>query len=226
MKLHPDGFHLTVEELATVPVPYPVVRLVDAVLARNKDAEEAFYQILLPVVRHFIHRGNTGRWGPTGIHSHDDQDTCQDVLVRLMFGDSVTPRNPVPRESPLKAWLQYDGSRRMSLYRYVQKHVYWYVIDQRRRHRCSATDALAPTGEPLTPEQEVQLASCCRKCWGMMTPWQREILEHVAVMGHSLSEAASKLGTSEATASRWLKKAKAAFRNCLEQNCPGELLPF
>jgi len=240
MPTQATDFHLSPEDLTVVPPPDHVTSLVQALLDRNKEAEAQFYEVFRPLVKGWITKWNATYFRNLGLKRCDADDDCQDVLIRLIYGDRYRGEFS-PHESPLRQWLDYDGPTRKSLYRFVEWNANFYLRDLRRRSDFSvargkvrqsegnpnsyAETAVEQAGG-LTEEERLHLRRCSRHCWRKMNPSHREVLESVGVMGLSQSEAALKLGVSEATVSRWLRDATTKFRQCLEENCPEELLPF
>lgn len=225
-------------ELATVPPPRVVTRLVRQLLAGDKEAEAVFYQAFDPLVRRFVRNWHAQCFRGAG-PVMTEEDEYQYVMVRLMYGDRFTGEFR-PHESPLTRWLNYRGDRSMSLYRFVQWNVNHYLRDLLRTNGNRAfwesdltanqspdeSSALETATEALSFEEQLQLRRCIRFCWKEMNPWYREVLELVGVTGHSQTEAAQKLGISVATVNRWFSAARRDLRTCLEYNCPARILPF
>jgi RNA polymerase sigma factor (sigma-70 family) len=240
MRAESSDFSFTTQDLATTPPPYVVAMLVEEVLRGNNEAKAKFYEAFSPVVKGFIRKWNIQHFEPLGFRALDEEDTLQTVMIRLIYGDRFTGGGFNECDSPLRGWLNYDGARSMSLYGYVRRNVNHYLRDLRRNSNSGRSRHFSPNApeDPamrdemleadagFTAEERAQLRRCSRKCWREMNPSYREVLEYVGVMGFSQSETAEKLGISEATVSRWLRDAKNEFRNCLEYNCPEELLPF
>jgi RNA polymerase sigma factor (sigma-70 family) len=240
MPIQALDFHLSPKDLTVVPPPDCVTGLVEALLDGNKEAEKKFYELFQPLVKGWIVKWNAVYFRSLGLTGCDVEDDCQSVLIRLIYGDRHSG-DFTTHESPLRQWLDYAGPTRKSLYRFVQWNANFYLRDLRRRSGFHGkTEALSHSeGNPggvsevavgqeggLTEEERLQLRRCSRKCWRMMNPSHREVLESVGIMGLSQSETARRLGVSEATISRWLREATKKFRECLEENCPEELLPF
>jgi len=240
MRAESSDFHFTAQELATAPPPHLVTMLVSEVLRGNNDARAKFYEAFSPIVKRFIRKWNIQHYEPLGFHTLDEANTCQTVMLRLIYGDRLTAAGFSESESPLQGWLDYDGPRSMSLYRYVQRNVGHYLRDLRRNSNAgkdlyslpnasettAAPEAMLDADAGFTAEERAQSRHCSRACWGAMNPFYREVLEHVAVMGFSQAETAQKMGVAEATISRRLRDATRKLRDCLENSCPEELLPF
>lgn len=240
MPTQATDFHLSPKDLTVVPPPNHVTRLVEALLEGNKEAETKFYEVFQPLVKGWIAKWSAVYFRSLGLKGCDAEDDCQNVLIRLIYGDRYSG-DFSSHESPLRQWLDYGGPVRKSLYRFVQWNSNFYLRDLRRRTGFSATQVgvLQSAGNysgcseiaveqegGLTEEEKLHLRRCSRQCWGKMNPSHREVLESVGIMGLSQSETAASLGVSEATISRWLRDATKKFRECLEENCPEELLPF
>jgi RNA polymerase sigma factor (sigma-70 family) len=213
---------------------------VEALLHGDKRAEAKFFEVFQPFVKGWIAKWNASYFRSLGLKGCDTEDDCQNVLIRLIYGDRYSS-DFTTHVSPLRQWLDYPGPTRKSLYRFVQWNSNFYLRDLRRRAGFSTVPMgvsesngnpggcceMAPEQETgLTEEERLQLRRCSRQCWRKMNPSHREVLESVGVMGLSQSETAVKLDVSEATISRWLREAIKRFRECLEENCPEELLPF
>ena len=240
MGIEACDFRLSTQDLATAPPPYVVTLLVEEVLRGNKDAEARFYEAFSPLVKGFIRKWKVRHFEPLGLRAFDDEDAFQTVMIRLIYGDRCTAEGFNACESPLYGWLHYDGARSMSLYRYVQRNVGHYLRDLRRSSNPgkgwfpaphapespASPNELREADGGFTAEERAQLRRCSRRCWQAMNPFHREVLEQVGVMGFSQAETARKLGVAEATISRWLKDATKKLRDCLENSCPEELLPF
>lgn len=233
-------FHLSSRDLTVVPPPDHVVRLVEALLDGDKGAEAAFYEVFHPLLKAWIVKWNAVYFRSLGLKGCDAEDDCHNVLIRLIYGDRYSGDFTV-HESPLRQWLDYNGPTRKSLYRFVQWNANFYLRDLGRRigfpgqaevlsrqagDPSGSAETAVETEGGLTEEERLQLRRCSRKCWRKMNPSHREVLESVGVMGLSQSETARRLGVSVATISRWLRDATKKFRECLEENCPEELLPF
>lgn len=240
MPTHTTDFHLSARDLTVVPPPGHVITLVEALLQGDKEAEAKFFEVFQPMVKGWIARWNAVYFWSIGLKGCDAEDDCQNVLIRLIYGDRYSG-DFAAHESPLRQWLDYRGPTRKSLYRFVQWNANFYLRDLRRRTGFpgQAETLSRSAGNPgglaeiaveqeggLTEEERQQLRRCSRQCWRKMNPSYREILESVGVLGLSQSETARRLGVSEATISRWLRDAIKRFRECLEENCPEELLPF
>ncbi len=233
------GIKLTLKELAAVPPCEEAIALVEEVLSGNKDAQARFYEVFRPVVQECVRKWNARFFRPFGLGPLDKEDDSQHVLMRLIYGDRFAGGYS-QCESPLKSWLDYEGARKRSLYKFVQWSVHLYLRDLRRgkipnvspensRDPGNPGDDFAKSFDgidPLTIEERSQLRRCSSMCWQKLHPAHQQMLELVGVMGYAQSEAAQRLGISEATASRWLREATKRFRTCLEENCPEELLPF
>jgi len=190
-------------------------------------------------VKKWAQRWNKSYLRPFGLRPFDEEDDSQNVLLRLIYGDRFSVQYRAC-ESPLKSWLDFNGPRKKSLYKFVQWNVNLYLRDLRRAtisvdtrtefsNPGNPTDLIERNSEgtdALTLEERSQLRRCSSMCWQKLHPAHREMLELVGVMGHSQSEAAQRLGIAEATASRWIREAMKKFRACLRENCPEELLPF
>jgi RNA polymerase sigma factor (sigma-70 family) len=238
MPTQTTDFHLSTRDLRVVSPPDNVTMLVEALLGGDKGAEGKFFEVFHPLVKSWIVRWNAIYFRSLGLKGCDVEDDCQYVLMRLIYGDRYSG-DFTAHESPLRQWLDYDGPRSKSLYRFVQTNANFYLRDLRRRTRLPASrfspvvvsgnpgdcseEAFAPESG-LTAEEQLQLRTCSRKCWRKMNASYREVLESVGVMGFSQSETARRLGVSEATISRWFRDAAKKFRACLEENCPEEVL--
>lgn len=233
-------FHILIKDLTLVPPPDHVVRFVEALLQGDKGAEAKFFEVFQPLVKGWIAKWNASYFRSIGLKGCDAEDDCQNVLIRLIYGDRYSGDFSA-HESPLRQWLNYDGPTRKSVYRFVQWNANFYLRDLRRRSGfADQAEALChSSGNPgslaeidiaqeggLTEEERLQLRRCSRQCWRKMNPPHRAVLESVGVMGLSQSETALRLDVSEATISRWLRDAMKKFRQCLEEHCPDELLPF
>lgn len=233
------GITLSMKKLASVPPCEEAVALIEQVLSGNTEAQARFYEVFRPVVQECVRKWNARLFRPFGLRLMDQEDDAQHVLMRLIYGDRFSSEYR-QSESPLKSWLSYDGPRRKSLYRFVQWNVHLYLRDLRRGNKPLAAGEYSDNpGNPgndfektpdgihsLTIEERSHLRRCSGMCWQKLHPAHQQVLEFVGVMGYSQTEAAQRLGISEATASRWLREATRQFRTCLEENCPEELLPF
>lgn len=221
-------------DLALTPPPEHVIALVQGLLAGHKAAEAKFYEAFQPLVKGWIGKWNATYYRAFGLRGLDEEDTCQNVLMRLMYGDRFASGKFENHDSPLRQWLEFDGERSKSLYRFVQWSANFYVRDLRRVAKpIEASPAVESAEEKaeadpggLNTEERWQLRRCSRTCWGKLNPSHREVLEWVGVMGWTKAETALKLGVSEATIGRWYRDAAGKFRSCLEENCPEDLLPF
>ncbi|MBM3301075.1 MAG: sigma-70 family RNA polymerase sigma factor [Deltaproteobacteria bacterium] len=239
MRADPPNFKVTVKDLIAVPPPESVVILVEDLLEGNRNAQAAFLEVMTPIVKQFVRKWNANHCRPLALRTLDEEDDCQNVMMRLIYGERVSAK---VREcdSPLKNWLNYDGARKRSLYRYVQWNVSFYLRDLRRnsdfrvygdpatRHGQASSDGheLEMSNHPaLSEEEKYYLRRCTRTCWERLSLAYQEVLESVS-LGFSQAHVAQRLGVSEATVSRWLRDAARHFRDCLEHNCPAELLPF
>lgn len=228
----------TFEDVIAVPPAEATIALVQGVLAGQKEAEARFYEIFLPLVRQVIRKWNAAYCRPQGRTPVDEDDESQAILIRLIYGGQK-PNDKEEGEGPLLKWLQYDGPRRKSLYRYVQWNAHFYLRDVNRRNNSinpqfagwpnplESTDGhLLHVQNQLSDEERWQLRRSIRKCWQGLNPSHREVLETVGLMGLTQAETALKLGVAESTISRWLKEATRRLETCLRENCPEELLPF
>jgi RNA polymerase sigma factor (sigma-70 family) len=233
------GIKLTLKELAAVPPCEEAIALVEQVLSGSREAQARFYETFRPMVQECVRKWNARHFRPFGLRPLDEEDDTQHVLMRLIYGDRLSSEYR-QCESPLKSWLDYDGPRRKSLKGFVLRSVELYLRDLRRGENPLAVGEYShnpgnpgddfersPDGvDPLTIEERSHLRRCSSMCWQRLHPAHQQMLELAGVMGYSQSEAAQRLGISEATASRWLREAIKQFRTCLEENCPEELLPF
>jgi RNA polymerase sigma factor (sigma-70 family) len=226
----PTHFTVSLKDLTAAPPSERVLEFVSAALDGDESAKADFYNVFRPLVERWIAKWNAKSGS---VKRPDADDDCQDVLVRLIYGDRrAAAVDFTSHQSPLRQWLNYVGPTRRSLYKFVQYNANFYFRDLRRSARPQALDN--PVGledlveaEPgLTLEERSQLRRCSRTCWRKMNPSHREVLENVGIEGRTQSETADKLGVSEATVSRWLRDASKNFRACLEENCPEYLLPF
>ncbi|AFM26054.1 helix-turn-helix domain-containing protein [Desulfomonile tiedjei] len=239
MRADSPNFKVTVKDLIAVPPPESVVVLVVALLDGNRNAQAVFFEVMTPIVKQFVRKWNANHCRPLGLPTLDEDDDCQNVMMRLIYGERVSG---TVREcdSPLKNWLNYDGERKRSLYRYVQWNVSFYLRDLRRNSdfRIRGDNARRQGEAPgnaqeteardhlvLSEEERFYLRRCTRTCWERLNLAHQEVLESIS-LGFSQAQAAQRLGVSEATVSRWLRDAARQFRDCLEHNCPAELLPF
>ena len=150
-------FHLSVRDLTVVPPLDHVTRLVEALLGGDKGAEAKFYEVFQPLVKGWVVKWNTVYFRSLGLKGCDAEDDCQNVLIRLIYGDRYSA-DFTAHESPLRQWLDYDGPTRKSLYRFVQWNANFYLRDLRRRagftgkaealSHPAANRALKPKGSP------------------------------------------------------------------------------
>jgi RNA polymerase sigma factor (sigma-70 family) len=220
-------FSLTPADLAKVPPSEEVVALVRELLAGSQSAQAKFYEVFQPVIQNCIRKWNSEYLKPFNLPRFDTEDACQDALVKLIYGDHGAVKSS-PTESVLTKWLDYEGPRRKSLYKYVEWNIHFQLMELRRtnqRKRSLLTD-LSEEEPELTPEERLQLQRCANRCWKGLNPSHREVLEFVGLLGHTQAETARILGVGEATISRWLKDATRSFRHCLQDSCPEELLSF
>lgn len=239
----PDSGCLTIEksDLKAVPPSEHVIRFVERVLFGDGEALEVFYQAFEPEVALWVRLWSRQYYQPFDLVELDAADHCQDIMMRLIYGDRRKRGGAGEHESPLRQWLEHESGTRKSLYRFVQWNANFYLRDLRRLRRAQATsnpgsvddddpeDGLKIIGgldHILDEAGRLQLRRCTEFCLNEMNPAIREVLESVRVMGYSQIETAQRLGFSEAKVSRWLKKGTDDIIECLKRACPEELLPL
>lgn len=213
---------VTEKDLRTVPPPDSVIKLVQQLVAGNREAEADFYKVFQPLVSRWIHRLGGKRHSPERMSIPSRYDAVESAMARLIYGQILEGRN-----SPLRKWLDFKGPNRMSLYRYVRTNVEYFFKDFAIGYAALRTREFRGEAEPVicggadcSVERRVQLNRCIQQCMENMSSEARTIIIKVFYEGHTQAEVAHMLNMNEVTFSRRCRKAVEQFSNLVRENCP------
>ncbi len=221
-----SNFLVTEEELRSGPPPDSVIRLVQQVVAGNKEAEAYFYQVFQPLVSKWIQKFGGKRPSSQPMSMPTRYDAVEIAMVRLIYGQGRD------KDSPLRRWLDFEGPRRMSLYRYVRTNLEFFFKDfadgysMMRKREPRGLESVIDGYRDSSFERRTQRTHCINECLELLSPQARTIIVGVYYEGYSQTEMARKLGMNDPTFSRHCRKAVEEFSALVKQNCPEDVLPF
>jgi RNA polymerase sigma factor (sigma-70 family) len=225
-----SNFLVTDRELKSGPPPDSVIRLVQQVVAGNREAEAHFYEVFQPLVLKWIQKLAGKVIAPVPLSTLTKDDAWQRALTRLIYGDESS-QAPGDKNSPLRKWLEFEGPRRMSLYTYVRRNVEFFFKDFASAYALMRTRELRGLESVIggykdsSFERRVQLTRCINECLELLSPQARTIIVSVYYEGYTQADTARMLGMNEPTFSRHCRKAEEQFSALVKQNCPQEVLP-
>ena len=203
METDPPWLDLTIDDVLSPPTPAvrtALLRLVEAVLARDHLATGTFHQLVGSMVKSQVSkRAQSLILRKDVLYSAEELD--QDVWLFLFTGSRSTSKDrtqqdSTPTKSPLLAW---NGESPFGYF--ISGCVYHFLVDQYRKslreytqrlyhHSGDSLDKMADD-KTISPEKR----SLLRRCWEQLDPFDREILELVMCVV-SQAEIAKKLGVS------------------------------